>query len=688
MAKSLEFLELDFFDPKELLVAVTYGSVDYRDIGKRKGTFSKTIKMPSTKVNDAFFGYSFDVSNEGNFDNKIRVPITINEIGFNGTLQLKSVEILNNKPLSYSVNIFSDLADWVSLIGEGTLRSLKHHTSHILSRDSIKNSWSTNGLTSDYVYPMIGYGNFLQDLPSTYDIDIAFWRPAFYSLPLIRQIFKEAGYTFIDDGVKDSKFRDHILPFTSKEVDLPSLDVEAKNTAFPVLTRPTSSIKYHIFSANVYRETVRYVPFNYAFALEVADNGNLFSGTSIFTAPSNDLYDFNFLADLLVISGNLKTIGGNNREKFGDVRITLNKVSTGEAVATIVQPIDYGSFAGSSGGKTDNIFMSGAVSVNLVKDESYRFVFNALQEPKTNLTVFINSTSIKIHPRLSTLVDGTEIEHAKFVQNIKKIDFLSDFIKQGNFRIITDNQNKTVQFVEEGKFLLQDSEDWSDKVDQSKPTVINHIQNEGAKELVWSYSNDETDSFIKDYTDRFDIEWATRKIELDSEYKKGVKTIHKSIFSSSIDGYGLGLKMPIMSTQEIKQGEPVERGDFETNFENRCLIYGGLRDGNFVIDGEAQSEYPYCYFVDEDFSLQWDNTGDFFEGATDIGLVDRYYSGSVRRLENSKLTSVWLNLNELDITNLSFRKVKIINGVHYYLNLVEDYLVNNGQPTRVELISK
>ncbi len=70
MAKALEFLELDFFDPKKVLMAVSYGSVDFREIGKRKGTFSKTIKMPATKRNDAFFGYSFEVSSEGNFDSK------------------------------------------------------------------------------------------------------------------------------------------------------------------------------------------------------------------------------------------------------------------------------------------------------------------------------------------------------------------------------------------------------------------------------------------------------------------------------------------------------------------------------------------------------------------------------------------------------------------------------------------
>ena len=688
MAKSLEFLELDFHDPKEVLIAVSFGSVDYRNIGQRKGTFSKTIIMPSTKVNDAFFGYSFDVNNESYFDSKIRVPITISEIEFNGTLQLKSIESINGVVSSYSVNIFSDIADWVSLIGEGTLRSLKHHGTHELTLDNVSNSWGTNGLTGEYVYPLISYGNFLQDLPSTHNIDIAFWRPAFYSLTLIRQIFKESGYTFIDSGIKNTPFRDHILPFTSKEIELPSLDVNAENTVLIKNKGVGTSAKTHFFEANTLKETTRFKQINWGYKDEISDSGNLFAHNSgVFTAPSNDTYDFSISSLLSANSQNLKSFGGDNREKFGDVRVNLIKVSSGADIASLVAPVNYGAFAGGTN-KNEIIGLFGSASIKLVKGESYRIVLITIQQPQTNLSFNVDSTTVGIHPRLSTLVEGSIIDHSQFIQNIKKIDFLNDIIKQGNFRIITNNQNKTVEFIEESKFLVNEAEDWSDKVDVSKPSVITHIQNEGAKELVWLYSNDSDDSFIKDYSDRLDVEWGTKKFELDSEYRKGVTTIHKSVFSTTIDGTGLGLKMPVMSTQEIKQGEPVLKGDFETNFENRCLIYGGLRDGSFVINNQPQTQYPFCYFVSDDFSLQYDNLSDFFEGAKDVGLVDRYYSNSIKRLNNSKLNSLWLNLNELDISNLDFRKVKIIKGTHYYLNLVSDYLVNNNEPTRVELISK
>jgi len=668
MAKSLEFLDLDFFDPKDVLIAVSYGSVDFRDIGKRKGTFSKTIKMPATKSNDAFFGYSFGVTNEGFFDNKIKVPIKIDEIGFTGTLQLKSVEVLNRKPQSYSVNIFSDLADWASLVGEGSIRELKHHGEHILGADVIKDSWSNNGLTGDYVYPLISYGNFLQDRPSTYDIDVSLWRPAFFSLPLIRQIFLEAGFTFDDSDIKNTPFRDHILPFTSKEVELPNLDVAASGNA-------TGSITTN----NTNRKNTKFSSFDINYATESSDLIDIFNHqTGRLTAPSTDNYEINVSVSMLLIGADIRAIQTPKLDEHGSMAMRLEATDNSEQFDLTA----YSNYGDGATFTQDDFSLFGTKTVRLTKGKTYQVVLSVLQEPRTTLSItFDFDADISIKPKLSTLVDGSPIDHSKVIQNIKKIDLLRDVMNQGNFRVFTDNLNKTVRFIQEDDFLLEEVEDWTSKVDVSRPSTIKQMQNEGAKELVWAYSNDSDDGFISDATDRIDEDWAKKKVQMDSEYRKGVKTVYQSIFSSTVDGVGIGVNVPIMSTQEIIQGEPIERGTFETNFENRCLIYGGLQPGVFVIDGEQQNQYPYCYFESDSFTLNWNSINS-------VGLVDRYWNTTIRRLNNSKMLTQWINLNELDISNLSFRKAKIIDGIHYYLNMVKDYKVNANQSTMVELISK
>jgi hypothetical protein len=119
-----------------------------------------------------------------------------------------------------------------------------------------------------------------------------------------------------------------------------------------------------------------------------------------------------------------------------------------------------------------------------------------------------------------------------------------------------------------------------------------------------------------------------------------------------------------------------------------------------VVDNEVKPHYPYSYFVSGGFSMRWDDFDD--DGGNIIvtqasglqivtfqdGLVSRYYQGAIKRLNESKLYTGWFFLNDLDIANLDFRTVKIINGIHYYLNNVIDYKLNTNQPTKVELISR
>jgi len=699
MAKSLEFLDLDFYDPQDAIIALTFSSADFRELGSNKGVYSKTLKMPATKVNDTFFGMSFEATSEGLFDPKIKVPIQISDIEFYGTLQLKSVEVLNNQPRNYVVTIFGDLADWVSLIGEKSVRDLRvwegvtTPQSHFLNEETISASWDKNGLTGSYVYPLISYGNFLQDRDPLENIDVAFWRPAFFVLPIIKNIFKDIGYTFIDSGIAQTPLRDAILPFTSKEVDVPELEVEAEflfsdstpdyPLASHVYSTPSGSIPdkaLTIHYDNRASSGKAFVQNALNFTTEVKDDKNLFNHEAgVYIAPSSDIYDITI--NISKLNANIQGLGGS---VWGVLNINSQKdeVITNKVLYT------------ATSGTTLTLFGSGELRLEQGDICTFTLYTSILRNTSVNLAVVTSNLSIK--PRSTTVKGGDLLTHSKVVQNVKQIDLLKDIIRAGNFRIITDNQRKTVEFMQEGDFLTTSPEEWGDKVDESKPSSISFIQNQGAKELEWGYNNDSSDGFVVDREKRKDKEFAQQRISLDSEHRRGNQQVHKSIFSSTIDGRGAGLIVPVMSTQELKQSEPVEAGLFETGFENRILIYEGLQTGNFIIDNVAKNEYPYSYFVGTNFSLRWDSNADLSEiiGSSGAGislgsgLVDRYYVAAINRLNNSKLYTGWFFLSNVDIENLDFRRPKIINGIHYYLNKVIDYKLNTNETTKVELISR
>ena len=669
MGKSLEFLELDFNDPREAIMAITFSSVDFRELGKSKGSYSKTLIMPSTKRNDLFFGMSFDASAEGFFDPLIKVPIQISEIEFYGSLQLNSVNVLNGKPQSYSVNIFGDLGSWASLIGEGSIKDLKHHESHVLSAQSIEGSWSNTGLRDDYVYPIISYGNYLQDVGTLFNIEIAFWRPAFFVLPLVRQIFKEAGYTFIDKGLVNTPLVNAILPFTSKEVALDDVRVNASND---------SSNTYHLFiSAIAPHNTTTVFNEGINFNNEERDNINIFDNTiARYVVPSTG--DLEITINVNDVLATTQPSGGLGSGSLS-MHISAFNVTSGNSAAI-----------------TNNVFisrikdttfsLSGTKTISQSEGNILEFRAVLIADGRVEMgAVRIKNADITIIPKASLLGDGAVLDHADVIQDVRKIDLVRDVIKRGNFRILTDNQKKTVEFIQEANFLQAEPENWDNKVDQSSPASISLIQNQGAKELTWSHDNDNSDGFIKDREDKNNISLGQRKVELESEYRKGSQDVYTSVFSATIDGTGLGgVPLPVMSTQELKQGEPVEIGEYETNFRNRILIYEGLQAGSFLLDGVIKGRYPKSSFVGEEFSLGFDD-----DPATGvIGLVSRYYKNAIKRLNKSRLYSGLFFLTELDISRLNFRTPKIIKGIHYYLNTVIDYKVNANQPTKVELISR
>jgi len=680
MGKALEFLTLDFFDPKEFSIPLSFSSIDYREIGKRKGSFSKTIVMPSTKRNDAYFGYAFSVDNEARFDPKVKVAVRIQEIEFEGILQLKSIQLKNGKTLSYSVNIFGDLGGWASLIGEGTLRDLTHHTSHTLTKDNIINSWSGE---EEYVYPLINYGNRFRNEDAGFNLDPSLWRPAFFAIPLIRQIFKEVGYTFIDTDLQRTPLKDLILPFTSKEVEFDDtiFDAEASQPIPSTIEIFNAALivdgKNSTSATQVYRSKI-------PFLSEDEDNSNLFDlPNSSYYVQSDGVYSFNGSVKIDHNATSERNL--NPGDVIGYFSLSLQVISSSGGVSDIKLSPDFDVFHFQN--TTTDVPIS--LSQQLSKGDIVILLFSANifgTQPGSNLKnkssfdFRHNSGTYKIHPTNLPLVAGSTINHAKVIQNIKKIDLIREVISLGNFRVITNNQDRTIEFINADSFLKEEQEDWSTKLDTSRQSSITHIQNDGAKELEWNYNNDTDDAFVEELGERFDEPFARARVQMDSEFRKGTQVIKGSIFSSTVDRADSlgGTLMPSMAKSDSD-------GSFDTSHENRILIWGGLRSGSIIVDQEAQSQYPYSYFSDSTFSLTWDESN--FNPSV-LGLVNRYYQSTISTLNNSKLLSCWMWLTSKDISNLDFRTVKVIDGSHYYLNNIKDYQVNKNTPTRVELISR
>ena len=251
----------------------------------------------------------------------------------------------------------------------------------------------------------------------------------------------------------------------------------------------------------------------------------------------------------------------------------------------------------------------------------------------------------------------------------------------GNYRAVTDNQAKTIDFVPESSFFNESSKDWTGKKDNSKNIDISLIRNDGAKSLEFNYSNDSSDQVIKNTEGNFRMtKYGSESVEMESEHRVGVQTIHKSIFSATIDEFGL----PVMA----RDVTPVE---FDADFADRILLWGGMKSGSYKIFGVNSSSYPYAYFAGSSNSLAFNkpfgNNKSIFGGRAK-GVVELQYILTIRKLNNAKMLKGHFWLDDYDIATLDFGRPIIVNDVQYYINKVIDYRVGANQPTQVELISR
>ena len=69
------------------------------------------------------------------------------------------------------------------------------------------------------------------------------------------------------------------------------------------------------------------------------------------------------------------------------------------------------------------------------------------------------------------------------------------------------------------------------------------------------------------------------------------------------------------------------------------------------------------------------------------GLYDTYYNNMVDMLKrNPRLRTISIDLKIADIINLDFRRLVYVDGVYWRINRIVDYMPNQNNPTKVELI--
>jgi hypothetical protein len=201
---------LDTFQDES--IKISNNITELFDIGSVPGTFTRTITLPGTKKNNAFFEQYYDISvySPDTFYSNAKVNAYL-DFGavylVNGYMQLMKINVIENKFIdSYEVNVFGAISNFSVDTNKLFLTDLNNLSkfNHSSSYDAITESWKGNLFNGDIIYPMADYGKRIQF--STQDfvgiddnedaLTVSDYKPAIRLKALFDGIFEKVGFTY------------------------------------------------------------------------------------------------------------------------------------------------------------------------------------------------------------------------------------------------------------------------------------------------------------------------------------------------------------------------------------------------------------------------------------------------------------------------------------------------------------
>lgn len=235
--------QLDLF--KDETIKISNNVTGLFDVDILPSDFSRTITLPGSKVNNAFFEHVYDISvNEPYlFETNVKVPAYFDFNGIylvQGYLQLLKVNVYENKFIdSYEVSIFGQLSSFSRDLNRTYLTELTGSLAqydHVSTLSNIQNSWIGGLKNGDVVYPLAEYGQYINYSAEAYfgtdDVEGALnvqnFKPAIRVKKVWDAIFNTFGYTYSGSFFEQSWLNDVYMIANNalKYPEYPDIDLE------------------------------------------------------------------------------------------------------------------------------------------------------------------------------------------------------------------------------------------------------------------------------------------------------------------------------------------------------------------------------------------------------------------------------------------------------------------------------
>jgi hypothetical protein len=688
--------ELDLTDG--VATPLNYSISDIREPNKRKRNFSKEIVLPATMNNIEFFKGSFNLTLSGTgafFDPTIQVEAQLYKDDFvvmRGLIQLKSVTI-NNGSATFQVLIYSEAVDVFLSLSNIKVSELDWSAyNHTLNKTNIENTWATsNG--SGYYYPMIDKGNRPSNLVwrTTDFVPYVYLREAFI------KCFEFAGIDITGAFVDSARFSQVLFGYGGGEIVSVPASVAAQRRVEISdidLVNPQIDPTIGIQVVGLGQEIVHIIPFNLTTLAAFTDfnpllqfDGNAF--TAAFTGNYEVRFDLNF--DITLPLGGWEVVS-----PFIEFVIFKNGQQVNQQDGTLT----YGS------GIVTNV--AAAFNVNLPLDVTtgeqvtfaMRFRYNATQVLSSPIVLndLTTTGSLEILFTSVAISDGDDVVINRFIPEMTCADLVMNTFRQFNL-YMTDIDDDTVEILPFPNFYSPTNQfdDWSELVDLGKDIIVKPAANEYGKRVKFTFAEiNETDAVA--YFDRWAKRYGDYIHNQGSYFAKDDKEI--KLGWGTIIPYDLGITDPLIAPRfYIQDGVNQKACKAVARVMNR-LPQQSIPSG-WTFQNAAQTSptnpttYPLVHHFNSisapTFDLNFMLVDELFyiaTVATTVNAFSQYYFDMINEIVSpeSRLVELFVYLTPEDIKNLSFKRLKMIDGALFRLNRVVDFDSDIAATTKVELI--
>ena len=358
----IEGYRLDVFEGFDF--SFNYGVADIRNPEKRSTEYSKTIKCPATKNNDALFGhiYDFNISNNYN-DNIANVHVNFNankkaearviadgvEV-MAGVVQLRKI-VQKGHAYTYEVVFIGKLLNIFSILGDKELNGVDENGDPFIDFSDLDHTYDFNNITDswnfneDYVYPMLDNGiNFGYNGSGERIYGVTEFKPFLKLKSVINRIFDFAGFTYTSSFF-DSALFERLIIGEVKENLLSDAQADLRNAEVTVTSPDVLDLTYLSFN------------------------------------PTYGGYTHNFDFTTIVYDA------GNNIDINSDIYLTPY-----ESISTVTSVVDY------EVTRTKRTFFSYATDADTQATITYRYQILA----NGNCDVFVHSSGVQLQSNVST----------------------------------------------------------------------------------------------------------------------------------------------------------------------------------------------------------------------------------------------------------------------------------------------